>query len=117
MKTNVRILAIDRRQVSLNEKAKRILSVCDDLFEHTYQMRGNGGPESVLSGHSKKENQNMVFKTDYGKMHVKSIAECFWSILQYFQPSLSYNLSLRSLFCCLFLSGYSRHVLLYRYIK
>ena len=30
------------------------MSVCDDLFGHTYQMRGNGGPESVLSGHSKK---------------------------------------------------------------
>ena len=34
-------------------------------------------------------------------MQVKNIAECF---LQYFQPSLSYHLSLRSLFC-LFLSG------------
>ena len=37
-------------------------------------------------------------------MQVKSIAECSkGSILQYFQPSLSYHLSLRSLFC-LFLS-------------
>ena len=34
------------------------------------------------------------------------IAECSkGSILQYFQPSLSYHLPLRSLFC-LFLSGY-----------
>ena len=38
-------------------------------------------------------------------MQVKSIAECSpWSILQYFRPSLSYHLSLRSVFC-LFLSG------------
>ena len=38
-------------------------------------------------------------------MHVKSIAECSkGSILQYFRPSLSYHLSLRSLLC-LFLSG------------
>ena len=34
------------------------------------------------------------------------------SILQYFRPSLSYNLSLRPLFC-LFLSGHLRQVLLY----
>ena len=38
-------------------------------------------------------------------MKVKSIAECSkGSILQYFRPSLSYHLSLRSLFCLL-LSG------------
>ena len=46
-------------------------------------------------------------------MQVKSIAECSkGSILQYFRPSLSYHLSLRSLFC-LFLSGRLRQVLLY----
>ena len=46
-------------------------------------------------------------------MQVKSIAECSkGSILQYFQPSLSYNLSLRSLFC-LFLSSRYTQVLLY----
>ena len=45
-------------------------------------------------------------------MQVKSIAECSnGSILQYFRPSLSYNLSLRSLFC-LFLSGHFTQVLL-----
>ena len=44
-------------------------------------------------------------------MQVKSIAECSkGSILQYFPPSLSYHLSLRSLFC-LFLSGRLRQVL------
>ena len=38
-------------------------------------------------------------------MQVKSIAECSkGSILQYFRPSLNYQLSLKSLFC-LFLSG------------
>ena len=46
-------------------------------------------------------------------MQVKSIAECSKvSILQHFRPSLSYHLSLRSLFC-LFLSGHLRQVLLY----
>ena len=46
-------------------------------------------------------------------MQVKSIAECSkGSILQYFRPSLSYPLSLRSLFC-LFLCGRLRQVLLY----
>ena len=44
-------------------------------------------------------------------MQVKSIAECSkGSILQYFRPSLSYHLSLKSLFC-LVLSGRLRHVL------
>ena len=53
------------------------------------------------------------FKTDYRLMQVKSIAECSkGSILQYFRPSLSYYLSLRSLFC-LFLSGRFSQVLLY----
>ena len=46
-------------------------------------------------------------------MQVKSIAECSpWSILQYFRPSLSFHLSLRSLFC-LFLSGRFRQALLF----
>ena len=55
----------------------------------------------------------MVFKTHYRLMTVKSIAECFpWSILQYFRPSLSYNLPLWSLFY-LFLSGHFTQVLMY----
>ena len=46
-------------------------------------------------------------------MQVKNIAECSkGSILQYFRPSLSYHLSLRSLFC-LFLSCRFIQVLLY----
>ena len=57
--------------------------------------------------------QQLVFKTDYRLMQVKSIAECSnGSILQYFRPSLSYHLSLRYLFC-LFMSGRLRQVLLY----
>ena len=45
-------------------------------------------------------------------MQVKSIAECSkGSIQQYFRPSLSNHLSLRSLFC-LFLSGRFTQVLL-----
>ena len=66
----------------------------------------------VLSGHSKRR-QKLVFKTDYRLMQVKSIAECSkGSILQYFRPSSSYYLSLKSLFC-LFLNGRFRQVLLY----
>ena len=46
----------------------------------------------VLSGHSK-----LVFKTDYRLIQVKSIAECSnMTILQFFRPLLSYNLSIRS---------------------
>ena len=45
-------------------------------------------------------------------MQVKCIAG---SILQYFCPSLSYEVSLRPLFC-LFLSGRFTQVLLYRYV-
>ena len=48
----------------------------------------------VLSGYSKRR-PKLVLKTDYCLMQVKSIAECSkGSILQYFQPSLSYSLSL-----------------------
>ena len=60
-----------------------------------------------------KENQKLFFKADNRLMQVKSIAECSkGSILQYFLPSLSCHLSLRSLFCLL-LSGHLRQVLLY----
>ena len=71
------------------------------LFENTVKP--------VLSGHSKRR-QKLVFKTDYRLMQVKSIGK--GSILQYFRPSLSYYLSLRSLFC-LFWNGRLRQVLLY----
>ena len=65
----------------------------------------------VLSSHSKRK-PKLFSKTDYRLIQVKSIAECSpWSILQYFQPSLSYHLPLRPLFC-LFLSGRLRQVLL-----
>ena len=86
----------------------------------------------VLSVHS-KEDQKLVFKTDYRLLHVKSIAECpKGSILQYFRPALSLHLSLRPLFCLflsgslhlslrplfyLFLSGRLRQVLLYIHSK
>ena len=65
----------------------------------------------VLSSRSKR-GPKLVFNT-YHLMQVKSIAECSkGSILQYFRPSLSYHLSLRSLFC-LFSSECLRQVLLY----
>ena len=59
-----------------------------------------------------KKNIKIWLKTDHHFMQVKSIAECSkGSILQHFGPSLSYYLSLTSLFC-LFLSGRLRQVLL-----
>ena len=69
----------------------------------------------VFSGHSKRR-QKLIFKTNYRLMQVKSIAECSKRvsiILRYLRPSLSYHLSLRSLFF-LFLSGCLRQVLLYK---
>ena len=61
----------------------------------------------VSNGHK------LIFKTNYHLMQDKSIAECSkGSILQYFQPSLSYQLPLISLFCQ-FLSGGFTQVLLY----
>ena len=55
----------------------------------------------------------LVFKTIYCLMQVKSIAECSkGSILQYFRPSLNYQLLSKFLFC-LFLSGRFTQVLLY----
>ena len=52
------------------------------------------------------KDRKLVFKTNYHLMQVKS-----GSILRYFRPSLSYHMSLRSLFC-LFLSGRFTQVLL-----
>ena len=52
--------------------------------------------------------------TNGSLMNVESIAECSpWSILQYFWPSLSNNLSWKPAFI-FFLSGHLRQVLLYR---
>ena len=66
----------------------------------------------MLNSHSQKD-QKLFFKTNYRLMQVKSIAECSkWSILQYFWPSFSFHLSLRSLFCLL-LSGRFTQGLLY----
>ena len=63
-----------------------------------------GTVKPVENGHYQKD-QKLVFKTNYSLMQVKSIAE-------YFRPSLSYHVSLRSLFC-LFLSGCFTQVLLH----
>ena len=58
-----------------------------------------------------------VFKMDYLLMQVESIAECSkGSILQYFRPSLSYQLSLRPLLCLSF-SGRFTQVLLLQYLN
>ena len=50
--------------------------------------------ETCLKRPLKKKTKNLVFKTYYSLMQVKSIAECSkGNILQYFLPSLSYHLS------------------------
>ena len=82
--------------------------------------------KTCVNDHSQTD-RKLIFKTNYRLMQVKSIAECSHyrlmqvkriaecsqgSILQYFRPSLSYHLSLRSLFC-LFLSGRFAQVLPY----
>ena len=74
-----------------------------------FQVRFTVKP--VLSGHSKRR-PKLIFEDHCRLMQIKSIAECSkGSILQYFRPSLTYHLSLRSLFC-LILSGRFRQVLL-----
>ena len=66
----------------------------------------------VLSGHPKRR-PKIVFQDQIllnaGQKYCRILS---WIILQYFQPSLSYHLSLRPLFC-LFLSGRLRQILLY----
>ena len=68
----------------------------------------------MLNGHSKKDHK-LVFKTSYRLMQVKnwfsSIA--VKGILQFFRPSLSYHLLLRTMFC-LFWSDQFTQILLYR---
>ena len=67
----------------------------------------------VLSGHSKKRpkigfQDRLSFNA--GQKYCRMLQE---SILQYFLPAFSKHLSFRPLFC-LFLSGHSRQVLLYK---
>ena len=66
----------------------------------------------VLSDHSKID-KTKILMTNGSLMKVESIAECsHWSILQYFWPALSENLSWKPNFG-FFLSGRLRQVLLY----
>ena len=63
---------------------------------HIWTLTADDTVKPFLSGHWKK-------KTNYRLMQVKSIAECSkGSILQYFWPSLSYHMLLRSLFFVFF---------------
>ena len=70
----------------------------------------------VLNGHSKRR-PKIGFQDQLllnaGQTYCRMLQE---SNLQYFRPSLSFHLSLSSLFC-LFLSGCLRQVLLYRYMR
>ena len=87
------------------------MACCKGKFgpEHEILLLSPNTVKPVLSGHSKRR-PKIDFKTDYSLMKVENIAEC--SEGQNFRYSLSYHLSLRSLFC-LFLSGHLRQVLLY----
>ena len=97
---------LGRKFFRLYVKVCKNRSVVKKEFKKPYAVK------PVLNGHSQKEHQNMVFNTNYRLMQVKRIAECSkGSILQFFRPTSSYHLSLRSVFC-LFLSGRLRQVLL-----
>ena len=91
---------------------KRVDLAHCDIFHARVDKCGPVKP--VLRGYLKRR-PKLVFKTDYYLMQAKGIADCSkGSILQYFRPVLSYNLSLRTL-SCLFLSGRLRQVLLYKH--
>ena len=50
-------------------------SNASDKSAHPHSLYFSHTVKPVLSGHSKRR-QKLVFKTDYGLMQVKSIAEC-----------------------------------------
>ena len=68
-----------------------------------YNLGSHGYPtnetnmEYTVKPATKKEYKNLAFNADNRLMQVKGIAECpNGSIMQYFRPSLSYHLTLRS---------------------
>ena len=84
------------KQIKLTTVDIWVVYLHTDTFMHICILTADHKVKPVLSGHSKK-------KTSYCLMQVKSIAECSkGSILQFFWPSLSYHLLLRSLFCLFF---------------
>ena len=88
-----------RRVIFWNDGPKHIKLTTVDIFVvyFTYStLTADDTVKPFLSDHWKQ-------KTNYCLMQVKSIAECSkGSILQYFWPSLSYHLLLRSLFFVFF---------------
>ena len=85
---------------SLLDSIKNLSSVCS-----------NYSKTCIKSPLSKRQKNGFQDHLSLNAGHC--IAECSkGSFLQYFRPSLSYHLSLRSLFC-LFLSGHFTQVLLY----
>ena len=68
----------------------QFLSKNGQMMRHIFWLRFTVKP--ALRGHTKRTPKLVFFKTDYLLMQVKSIAECYkGSILQYFLPSLTYN--------------------------
>ena len=64
----------------------------------------------VLSGHWKID-KIKVLKTGVSLMQIKIIAECsLWSILQYFQPAVSYNWSWKPILVSFWVAAYRRQV-------
>ena len=127
--TNRRFGLFMRRNVSISRNRTKIERLLDwkefpskSVGRFSFQcltVQGNTG-KPIVSSQSKRR-PKFVFKKktkicfqdrlllNAGQKYCRMLQE---SILQYFRPSLSYHLSLRSLIC-LFLSGCLRQVLLY----
>ena len=105
-------------QTSLNLKGKNTLENRSWLaiFQHTVKPALSGHwkrrPKIGFQGQLLLNASRKYFRMLQENAGQKYCRMLFWSILQYFRPSLSYHLSLRPLFC-LFLSGRLRQVLLY----
>ena len=90
-----------------------ILVEKDKLILNSAFLSGWGSYSKTCVKWPLSKRPKIGFQDQYSLMQVKSIAECSKeSILQYFQPSFNYHLSLRSLFC-VFLRGCFTQALLY----
>ena len=97
------LLAYICKQRMLKEACVKVQLYQSSLLTYTVKP--------VLSGHSKRPKIGFQdhLSLNAGQKYCRMLQK---SILQYFRPSLSYHVSLRSLFC-LFLRGGLRQVLLY----
>ena len=61
------------------------------LLQTIWEQSDKMHSKTCLRGVTQKKTPKYVFKTNNHLMQVKSVAECSWSILQYFQPALCYH--------------------------